>query len=236
LADFTIILGNKNYSSWSLRGWLALKQSGADFDEIVIPLRQADTQARILEHSPSARVPALRCDRDGGFVVWDSLAIAEYLAERFPEAGLWPDEATARARARAVSAEMHAGFAALRSALPMDMRLRAAPLGAKLARVPQVAAEIARICELWQGCRREFGQGGDYLFGAFSAADAAFAPVASRFTSYGIALPKAADDYRAAAMAWPAVGEWAAAGAAEPWTIDFPQRDRLAAEPLPRAE
>jgi glutathione S-transferase len=239
MADFTITLGNKNYSSWSLRGWLPLKQSGARFAERVIPLRQPDTQARILAHSPSARVPALEVangDADGPLVIWDSLAIAEYLAERFPAAGLWPSEPAARALARALSAEMHAGFAALRTAMPMDLRRREPELGARLRQAPGVADDIARIAAIWQDCRARFGSGGEFLFGPFCNADVAFAPVASRFVTYGVPLPDLAAAYRDAILAWPAMLEWAAAAQAETWTIDFPERDRLAVARPARVE
>jgi glutathione S-transferase len=219
MPEFTITLGNKNYSSWSLRGWLALKQTGATFDETVIPLDRPDTKANLLAASGSARVPVLR---HGELTVWDSLAIGEYLAELFPEAGLWPAAPEARAVARAVTAEMHAGFAALREHLPMDQRGRDAARGRKAGTMPAVASDIARIVEIWEDCRSRFGGAGDFLFGGFSLVDAAYAPVASRFVSYGIELPTAAAAYRDAVMAWPAMGEWLAAAREEPWVIDSP--------------
>lgn len=232
MADFSITLGNKNYSSWSLRGWLPLKQCGVDFEERVIPLRQPDSASRIRAHSPSGRVPVLEvAGSDGGaaLVIWDSLAIAEYLAEPFPDAGLWPSEPAARAVARAVSAEMHAGFAALRTAMPMDLRRREPALGARLRQAPGVAEDIARITAIWQDCRTRFGGDGDFLFGRFCAADIAFAPVVSRFVTYEVPLPAPTAAYRDAVMAWPAMREWTMAAEAEPWTINFPERDRLAA-------
>jgi glutathione S-transferase len=219
MPEFTITLGNKNYSSWSLRGWLALKQTGAAFDEIVIPLDRPDTKGKLLAASGSARVPVLR---HGELTVWDSLAIGEYLAELFPEAGLWPAASEARAVARAVTAEMHAGFAALREHLPMDLRGRDPARGRKAGAMPAVAGDIARIAEIWEDCRTRFGGAGDFLFGGFSLAEAAYAPVASRFVSYGIELPKVAAAYRDAVMAWPAMGEWLAAAREEPWVIDSP--------------
>ena len=225
MADLSITLGNKNYSSWSLRGWLALAQTGADFDETIVPLRQADSRARILKASPSGRVPVLRV-RAGRerFAVWDSLAIAEYLAERFPAAGLWPEATAARARARAVTAEMHAGFAALRNYMPMDMIRRHPELGAALRATPDVAADIARIVEIWEDCRAGYGHGrGDFLFGGFGAADAAFAPVVSRFVTYGVPLEGAAAAYRDAVLARPAMRAWRRAAKAEPWVIPFPE-------------
>ena len=216
MKDVTIVLGNKNYSSWSLRGWLAVAQSGLTFDEVVIPLRQPETKAEILRHSPSGKVPALIA---GDQVIWDSLAIGEYLAERCPEAGLWPTDPAARARARAVTAEMHSGFPALRYHMPMNITGRHPDLG----RTPEVAQDIARIEEIWQDCRASFGAGGAFLFGAFCLADAAYAPVVSRFATYQVALGPVAAAYRDAVLAWPALVDWSQAAAAEPWTIDFPQ-------------
>ncbi len=215
MTELSITLGNKNYSSWSLRGWLALKQTGAAFAERVVPLDRPGIREQLLAASPSARVPVLK---HGDLTVWDSLAIGEYLAERFPEATLWPAETAARAVARAVTAEMHAGFAELRRDLPMDLRNRYP--GRDLA--PGTARDIARIVEIWQDCRTRFGAGGDFLFGAFSLADAAYAPVVSRFVTYDVALPEVAAAYRDAVMAWPAMREWAAAAEAEPWVIDSP--------------
>ena len=173
MTEFTLILGNKAYSSWSLRGWLLMKRSGARFEERVIPLFRPGFKAEILAHSPSGRVPALEA---GDLTIWDSLAIAEYLHERYPEAALWPENPEARAVARAVTAEMHAGFAALRTHMPMDLRGRHPGLG----RGPGVAEDIARIVAIWRDCRTRFGQGGDFLFDGFTLADAAFAPVVTR--------------------------------------------------------
>ena len=227
MTDFTITLGNKNYSSWSLRGWLALKQCGVAFDEAVIPLRRPDTAAAIAAQSPSRRVPVLRV-HDEDLTIWDSLAIAEYLAERFPQAGLWPAGRRARAVARAVTAEMHAGFAALRRELPMDMRRRDPALGRRQTAVPGVAEDIARIVAIWEDCRVRFGDGGPFLFGTPGAADAAFAPVASRFATYGVALPPVAAAYRDAILDWPMLQDWVTAARDEPWVIDFPELDRPA--------
>ena len=215
MAELTITIGNKNYSSWSLRGWLALKQTGAAFDEVVVPLDRPDTKERLLAAGPSARVPVLR---HGALTVWDSLAIGEYLAERFPQAGLWPADAEARAVARAVTAEMHAGFAALRDHMPMDLRGRYPGLG----RGPGVAEDIARVLAIWEDCRARFGRGGDYLFGGFSLADAAYAPVVTRFVTYEVPLEGPAAAYRDAVLAWPALEAWTEAARAEPWVIAFP--------------
>jgi glutathione S-transferase len=216
MADLTIYLGNKNYSSWSLRAWLPLRQTGAAFEEVVIPLDHPETKQAIGRHSPSGRVPALR---DGEFVVWESLAVGEYLAERFPAAKLWPEEPRARAIARAVCAEMHAGFAALRAALPMDMRNRYP--GHR--RNGAVERDIGRIVAIWSECRARFGDTGDFLFGGPGIADAFFAPVVSRFVTYEVDLPGPAAAYRDAIWNWPALQEWKAAAEAEPWVIDYPK-------------
>lgn len=214
MAELKIILGNKNYSSWSLRAWLALAQTGADFEEVVVPLDRPETTASIHAWSPAGKVPILR---DGNEVIWDSLAICEYLAERFPRAGLWPEDVAARALARCVCAEMHAGFAALRRALPMDMRTHA-PCGYDA----EVGADIARICAIWSQCRGRFGEGGPYLFGAFTIADAFYAPVASRFATYAVDLPNDAKAYVAAILEHPAMRQWRQAAAEEPWVIENP--------------
>ncbi len=214
MADFTIILGNKNYSSWSLRGWLALEASGADFEEVVIPLDQPETKAAIRAHSPSGRVPALK---HGDLTLWDSLAIGEYLAECFPEAGLWPEDPKLRAQARCIAAEMHAGFAALREHLPMDLSRRFPGRGQD---APGVAADILRIVEIWEVCRQSFGRDGDFLFGRFGIVDAFFAPVVGRFVTYGVSLEGATAAYRDAVWSCPAMKKWRAAAEAEPWVID----------------
>jgi glutathione S-transferase len=213
MADFTIYIGNKNYSSWSLRGWLMLKHTGAAFAEEVIALEEAGTRADILRHSPSAKVPALK---QGDLVVWESLAIGEYLAELFPQAQLWPLAATARAVARAASNEMHAGFAALRSHLPMNIRSSFPNRGV----TPEVQADINRITALWRDCRRRFGEGGDFLFGHFTVADAMYAPVVSRFRTYRIELDDETRPYADAIWALPIMQEWAAAARNEPAIIE----------------
>lgn len=214
MAELTIYLGNKNYSSWSLRPWLALKQMAVAFDEVVIPLYQPGSRENALKYSPSGRVPALR---HGAVTVWDSLAICEYLAETFPDCGLWPSDPAARAVARSVSAEMHSGFLALRQHLPMNLRRAVSGRGV----TPEVAAEINRIIAIWRDCRSRFGDGnGDFLFGPFTIADAMFAPVASRFRSYGIELARTAEAYCAALMALPAMQEWIAAAKTEPMIVE----------------
>jgi glutathione S-transferase len=212
MAEFSIILGNKNYSSWSFRGWLALKLTGADFDEEVIPLDQPGTGEEIRRHSPSGRVPMLHHGEVG---VWESLAIAEYLAETFPDAGLWPAGTGARAEARSISAEMHAGFPALRQGMPMNMRASLPGKGM----AEGVQADINRITAIWRGCRERHGGEGDFLFGAFCIADAMYAPVASRFTTYGVELDETSDAYRQAVISHPAYVEWLDAARNEPWII-----------------
>ena len=219
MSDITIYLGNKTYSSWSLRPWLALKRTGAAFDEVVIPLSRADTAAKIREFSPSGRVPALR---HGPVLVWESLAICEYLAETFPAARLWPADPATRALARAISAEMHGGFAKLRQYLPMDLSRDRHGEG----RIEEAQAEIDRVIAIWRDCRARFGVpgahgAGDFLFGGFSIADAMFAPVATRFRTYGVALDAVSAAYVEAVMGWPAMQDWVAAAKAEPWVIDY---------------
>jgi glutathione S-transferase len=215
----TLYVGNKNYSSWSLRPWLALRHAGAPFSEVVIPLDQPGTRAAIGAQSPSGRVPLLA---HGELRIWESLAICEYLAELFPAARLWPEDRAARAVARAVSCEMHAGFATLRHHLPMDIRNRR-PAAAQRA---AAAADIARVTEIWRDCRAQFGAAGangpgPFLFGGFSIADAMFAPVATRFVTYDVPLEGEPAAYVAALSDWPPMREWRAAATAEPWTIEY---------------
>jgi glutathione S-transferase len=209
----TLYVGNRNYSSWSIRGSLLVRQSGLDCEEVVIPLDTDETKARIAVVSPSGRVPVLHVD---GIVVWDTLAIAEFLHERKPAAGLWPRDSTARALARSVSAEMHAGFTALREQMPMDIRARHS-----VPWTPQLQDDIARIDALWCHCRAAHGAGGAFLFGAWSAADAMYAPVVSRFRTYGVQLSPVAAAYAAAVWAWPALASLAAEAAVEPWSLDL---------------
>lgn len=211
--SYTLVIGDKNISSWSLRPWLALKVCGIPFSEERIRLRQPDSKAEILRHSPSGKVPALKT-RTGA--VWDSLAILEYLAERHPEHRLWPEGEEARAAARSIAAEMHSGFATLRNDMPMDLlsKLPPPPLSAAL------EADIRRIAAIWKDTRERFGQGGPFLFGAFSNADAMYAPVATRFRTYGVDLGRFGDDgtgtaYAETILALPAMAEWTRGAAAE---------------------
>jgi glutathione S-transferase len=210
----TLVIGNKNYSSWSMRPWLALKASGIAFEEMFIPLYTgaADKQ-RILDVTPAGKVPALI---DGDVIVWDSLAIIEYLAERFPEAGLWPAEPASRAHARSLSAEMHSGFAALRNECGMNLHR---PIGAK-ALSDNARADIARIQELWTDCRQRFAKAGPFLFGAFSAADAMYGPVVHRFRTYAIDVTPPARAYMNTMMSFPAFQRWTDQGLAETLVIE----------------
>ncbi len=203
-----LIIGNKNYSSWSLRPWLLMRVLGLPFEELLVPLYAPGAKAILLTHTPSGKVPALH---DGTRVIWDSLAITEYLAERFPHAGVWPADPEARAMARCVAAEMHSGFTALRSQMPMNCRGQHPGKG----HTPEVLADIARITALWSDCRSRFGGGGAFLFGAFSAADAFYAPVVSRFLTYGVSLPPDCRAYAEAVRALPAMQDWYQAGIAE---------------------
>ena len=212
MAEFTIYLGNKNYSSWSLRGWLMLKQTGVAFDEVVIPLYESQSRPEILRHTPSGKLPTLV---HGKVTVWESLAIGEYLAELFPDAGLWPKDTAARAHARAISNEMHAGFLPLRRHFPMNMRSVF-----DRAIIPEIQGDIDRITALWRDCRRRFAAGGDFLFGGFSIADAMYAPVVSRFRTFKLRLEGEIEAYAAAVTAWPAYQEWLAAARNEPMVID----------------
>ncbi len=212
MAEFTIYIGNKNYSSWSLRAWLMLKQTGAAFQEVMIPIAQPTTRAEILRHSPSGKVPALV---HGAVTVWESLAIGEYLAELFPQARLWPEGREARAAARAASQEMHAGFMPLRQHFPMNMR---SVFERRI--IPEIQGDIDRITALWHDCRRHFGAGGNFLFGHFTIADAMYAPVVSRFRTFKVPLDGEAEAYAAAVAAWPAYQEWLAAARREPMIIE----------------
>jgi len=202
----TLVIGNKNYSSWSLRPWLVMKHGGIDFDEVRIPLYGSDFKQRIAAYSPASKVPIL-VDRE--VLVWESIAILEYLAEKFPDKQLWPADAAERAHARAVSAEMHAGFSQLRTHMMVNLRKSLPGMG----RTPEVEAEIARIVVLWSESLERYG--GPFLFGRFSIADAMYAPVATRFTTYAVALPERCQQYVATILELPAMQEWYAAARRE---------------------
>jgi glutathione S-transferase len=210
----TLVIGNKNYSSWSMRPWLALKAGGVAFDEVFIPLYTGEAdKKRILGFSHSGKVPILI---DGDVTVWDSLAIIEYAAERFPQIRLWPEARASRAHARSISAEMHSGFMALRSECGMNLHR---PVGA-VALSADARADIARIQQIWTECRQRYEKSGPFLFGAFSGADAMFAPVVYRFLTYAIELKPAAREYMDAMTSLPAFAEWTRAGLAETLVIE----------------
>lgn len=209
-----LVIGNRNYSSWSLRAALAARHSGLPIEEILVPLDRPDTRAELAKHSPSGLVPVLKIGDAN--IVWDSLAIIEALNDLAPEAGLWPADIHARAVARSVSAEMHAGFFRLRRDMPMD--LRADHAGKR--HTEGARADARRIQALWHDCRQRFGSSGPYLFGAWSAADMMYAPVVGRFRSYAVPLDDTAATYVAAVWKQPDMAAWCAAAAEEPYTID----------------
>ncbi|MFV3130672.1 glutathione S-transferase family protein [Niveispirillum sp. KHB5.9] len=213
-APLTLVMGNKAYSSWSLRPWLALRHAGARFTEVVVPLRQPETKATLLSHAPSGKAPSLR---HGDLVVWDSLAVCEYVNELFPNAQLWPADQGTRAVARAVAAEMHSGFPDLRKNLFMDVLKR----HDRPDRVAAAQADIDRVLAIWTDCRARFGAGGPFLFGAFSIADAMFAPVATRLRTWQVAVDPVSAAYIDAIYALPAMQDWLRDAAAEPWEIQF---------------
>jgi glutathione S-transferase len=215
-----LVIGNKNYSSWSMRPWLAMRGCNIAFEEIFVPLYTDDKadKDRILSFSPAGKVPILI---DGEITVWDSLAIIEYLAERFPDAGLWPRDMAARAHARAISAEMHSGFVALRSACGMNLHR---PVRA-IALSDDAKANVARIEEIWAECRRRYDGQGPFLFGAFSAADAMFAPVVHRFHTYAIEVSPQTKAYMETMWAMPAFAEWTRDGLAETLLISRFEND-----------
>jgi glutathione S-transferase len=195
-----LVIANKNYSSWSMRPWVAMKAFGIPFDEIRILLDQAETSAQIARYSSAGRVPILIA---GDVTIWDSLAICEYLAEQYPEKNLWPRTPQARAIARAICAEMHSGFSGLRSAMSMNIRAKFPGRG----RTPEAQGDIGRISEIWETCLSEFGHH-QFLFGDFSIADAYFAPVAMRFRTYGVSLAPALQGYVDRLASHPAVAQW----------------------------
>ncbi|HEY5790089.1 MAG TPA: glutathione S-transferase family protein [Gammaproteobacteria bacterium] len=206
-----LLIGNKNYSSWSLRAWLLLRHAGIEFDERRISLSTPAGDAALAAETPAGLVPVLR---DGEVTVWESLAIAEYVAERVP--GLWPEEPGERALARSLSAEMHAGFAALRHALPMNCRAR----GRQVTLDAAAARDVARVQRLWTACRERSRGKGPWLFGRFGVVDAMYAPVASRFATYAITGNGPVTEYVAGVLGDPHVREWYAAAAAEPEVIE----------------
>ena len=213
-----LIIGNKNYSSWSFRPWIAMKAVGIPFEERVISLDAPDFKRTVLATSGNGKVPGLE---DGDAKVWESLAILEYLAEKFPDAGLWPSDPAARAHARAVAAEMHAGFLPLRGECPMNFwrPVKRRELSA------DAMANVTRIDAMWAACRARFGQGGAFLFGRFGAADAMYAPVVSRFHTYAVEVGAPSRTYMEAVMALPAWAEWRQAALKEPWVLPEDEPD-----------
>jgi glutathione S-transferase len=208
-----LVIANKAYSSWSLRPWILLAHFKIPFEEIVVPLDLPDTRKRILKHAPTAKCPSLH---DGLISVWESLAIVEYVAEKYPDRAIWPKAKAARAHARSLSSEMHAGFQALRQHCPTNFRR---PVR-KLELTEAVEADVARIEEAWAHARRTYGKAGPFLFGRFSAADAMFAPVVNRLHVYDVKVKKATRDYMNAVMALPAWKAWINDAEAEEWRIE----------------
>ena len=203
-----LIIGNKNYSSWSLRSWILLKEAGIEFEENRIALDEEGSAADIARFSPAGRVPVLMLGEEP---VWDTLAIAETVAERWPEQDLWPADAAARAHARAVSAEMHAGFSTLREAMPMNCRA----MGRKVSLPDALTADIDRVLDIWSDCHRRYESRGAWLFGHFTVADAMFAPVVLRFRTYGINLPESSSAYPRRLLESESLQDWLAAAESE---------------------
>jgi glutathione S-transferase len=218
MSKLHLIIGNKNYSSWSLRPWIAMTLAGLPFNETVIPLDTPDTKRLIAEHTKAGRVPVLH---HGKLVVWESLAIMEYLDETFPDKKLWPAGKAARAIARSVANEMHAGFSALRNACPMNLRREKKPVPMSDA----VKADCQRIIALWRDCREAYGKGGKFLFGKFTIADAVYAPVVTRFDTYAIPVEKDTRSYMDAVMGTYAFKEWKEAALKEKWIVPSDEVD-----------
>ena len=210
MAPLTLVIGNKNYSTWSLRAWLFMKHAGVEFQEILVPLDTPETREQLERYGPSGRVPVLR---QGTLCVWDSLAICEYIAELSGRG--WPQAREARAVARSVCAEMHSGFTTLRSMWPMNARAR----NRRTAVTAALAADVERIDEIWNDCRSRFGSGGPWLFGDYSVADAMYAPAVLRFNTYGAHISQTARWYMASVLEDAALQEWLQGARQEPWTI-----------------
>jgi glutathione S-transferase len=207
-----LVIGNKNYSSWSLRPWIAMRQVGLDFEEVMIQLQGPGTKTEMLKYAPTGLVPVLI---DGDAVLFETIAILEHLNERFPDAGLWPKDIAARAHARSIAAEMHGGFAALRRDCPMNIRR---PVKKHIVS-PEAAKHAERIDALWSDARTRYGKGGPFLFGHFTNADAMYAPIINRFHVYDLPRSKTSQAYMEAMMALPAWQEWDKASRAESWVI-----------------
>lgn len=213
MSGYSLVIGNKNYSSWSLRAWLGMKHVGVEFDEIMVPLFQGDFKEEIFKYSASGKVPILKVGEDE---IWDSLAICEYLNDQFPQANLWPEESYAKAIARAVSCEMHSGFFTIRNDMSMNMRRKIEGF------VPSEACqiEIDRVKEIWTTCRNRFGKTGPFLFGHFTIADMMFAPIVNRFTTYQIVTDETVNAYMEAVLSMPSMKEWKEEALKEDWVIE----------------
>ncbi len=230
-----LYIGNKNYSSWSLRPWLLMRQAGIEFEEVKLQLSFTDDspfKRALAAVTPTGRVPVLV---DDGFAVWDTLAIAEYLAEKFPAKALWPQPPRDRARARSLCAEMHAGFAALRNHFPMNIEAMLPEVGAaKLREVPEIGRDVARISDMWSA--QLDASGGPFLFGAFGIADAYYAPVCTRLRTYGVPLPQAPRAYVARVLALPAMQQWDREARAEQDFLQFDEPYRQGAGQIPNVQ
>jgi glutathione S-transferase len=218
MAKLHLVIGNKNYSSWSLRPFMALSMAHIPFEETIIPLYRPDTKRRIREHSGAGKVPVLE---HGKLTVWESIAILEYLAEIFPDRRLWPDGKAARAAARSVANEMHCGFAALRNACPMNLKRPRKAISLS----EEVKDDIARIDAVWRDCRKSYGKKGRFLFGAFGNADAMYAPVVTRFDTYDIKVSPESRAYMDAVLATPAFQGWKKAALQEKWVLSDSEVD-----------
>ena len=214
-----LFIGNKNYSTWSLRAWILLREAGIEFEENRICLDVESTSTDIAALGAAGTVPVLQL---GDLTVWDSLAIAETVAERWPEKNLWPQDADTRAHARCISSEMHSGFAALRECMPMNCRA----MGRKVPLPDELSSDIDRVIAMWSDCHRRFGGDGGWLFGDFSVADAMFAPVVMRLRTYGINLPESAGHYPRRLLESEAMQEWLAAAETETEVIDREEKGR----------
>jgi len=208
-----LVIGNKNYSTWSLRAWLLLAEAGIEFEEERLALDTEDFASKIAQYSPARHVPVLILD---GKTIWDTMAIAETVAERWPKKHLWPSDSTARAHARSISSEMHSGFSTLREAMPMNCRA----MGRKVSLPDALAADIDRVFEIWSDCHKRYQSAGDWLFGDFSVADAMYAPVVLRFRTYGINLPQSAAAYPKRLLQSIALQDWLAAAESEVEVIE----------------
>lgn len=212
-----LYIGNKNYSSWSLRAWFLLSEAGIDFEEVRLPLDTPEFQKQIRDVSPAGRVPVLHLE---GRPVWDTMAIAETVAERWPDRGLWPSDAAARAHARSVSAEMHSGFGALRQAMPMNCRA----MGRRVTMSDAVAADVDRIRAIWADCAERYGEkdhGAAWLFGRFSIADAMYAPIVFRFRTYGVNITESASAYSERVLKSKAIQNWLRAAESETEVLEY---------------